>query len=93
MEGKSSLSREKRKMQQQMELSQQIEALREGGRGGGGGGLTGKGGKDKAAEESSSEEEESSEDEEITSSTPKPKYELEALVLAKSGKRLYVGKV
>ena len=80
-------------MQQQMELFKKIEALREGGRGGGGGGETGKGGKDKAAVESSSEEEVSSEEEEITTSTPKPKYELEVLVLAKSGKHFYVGKV
>jgi len=93
VESKSTLSREERKMQQQMELFKKMEALREGGRGGGGGGEAGKGGKDKAAEASSSEEEESSEDEEITPSTPKPKYELEVLVLAKSGKHLYVGKV
>jgi hypothetical protein len=39
------------------------------------------------------EVEESSKDEELTKSTPAPKYELEEFVLAKFGKRLYVGKV
>ena len=93
LEAKSELSREERKMQQQMELFKKMEALREGGRARGGGGEVGKGRKGKAAEESSSEEEASSEDEAVTPSTPKPKYELEVLVLAKSGKHLYVGKV
>ena len=81
---KSQLSREDRKMMQQLELFKKMEAERT----------------DKAAnararldrKDSSSSEDETSEDEEVTEATPKPKFALEELVLAKYGSQFYLGK-
>lgn len=81
---RSQLSREDRKMMQQLELFQKMEAERT----------------DKAAnararlhrKDSSSSEDETSEDEEVTEATPKPKFALEELVLAKYGSQFYLGK-
>jgi hypothetical protein len=83
-ESKTLLSRDDRKMIQQMQLFTKMEASKD---------KVGEKKQTKSKVEESSEEEETSEDEDVTSETPRPKYELEEFAFAKYGDRLYLGKV
>ena len=87
-EVKSELSREERKMRQQMELMIKMETLKrereENAR------KREEAGARRGDEHDSSSEEESSEDELVTKDTPRARHELEVLILVKHGKQVLV---